>query len=281
MRVRGRWALSLVDAALSKADQVTLPRLARALARLRDRAARSRLRPLTVLVVVLLVGASAVAVATLLRPEPPRSGGSSPLWLGVHDGDSIPAYIDLSRLKLEELAAREPDRVVYALVSLRRYLSPDEVAAVVGEVAGVLAYARVPLPGRQTERVRLDAIRIPADLASAMDRVAVRKEEDADRYTALADQQPAGTLRDIYTSNADLSREEAAAYRQRCACVFAIVVRGSAAALLTLARSPDVRAVEPAPDLANASQAVFAPPLPEQVDRATPLPDDGLPVATP
>lgn len=281
MRVRGRWALSLVDAALSKADQVALPRLARGLARLRDRAARGRLRPLTVLVVVLLLGASALAVATLVRPQPPRSDGTSPIWLGVHDGDSIPAYIALSRSKLEALAAREPGRVGFALVSLNRYLSPDEVAAVAGEVASVMAYARVPLAGRQTERVRLDAIRLPVDLVSAMDRVAVRKEEDADRYTALAEQQPPGTLRDIYTSNADLSREEAAAYRQRCACVFALVVRGSAAALLTLAGAPDVRAVEPAPELANTSQAVFAPPLPEQVDRATPLPDDALPGATP
>jgi hypothetical protein len=237
-------------------------------------------RPLIALAVLLLVGAAAMAVITALDSRPGRPGGTSPVWIGVHDGDSVPDYIALSRSMLAALAAEEPDRLGYALVSLGRYLSPDEVAAVLGGVPGVsvvTAYARVPLPGRQTERVSLPAVKLPDDLAAAMAAVADRKEDDAAVYDDLAAAQPEGTLRGIYTSNAEVSRAEASAYRQRCNCVFALAVRARAATLLELSRAPDVRAVDPAPELTDPTQAVFAAPLPEQVDRVGPPRDDGLP----
>jgi hypothetical protein len=139
----------------------------------------------------------------------------------------------------------------------------------------------VPLPGRQTERVTLSAIRLPDDLVAAMGRVAERKELDAARYTTLAQEQPEGTLRQIYTSNAEVSRAEATAYRDSCACVFAVVVRASAGALVALAEQAPVRAVDPATELNDPAGAVFAPPLPEQTDRATPPVDQVMPSATP
>jgi hypothetical protein len=230
-------------------------------------------------VVVLLVGGAALAVATLIRPEPGGSPGTSPDWVGVHDGDSIPDYIEVSASRLAALAADEPDRVSYALVSFTRYLTPDEVAAMLRRAPGVTsvtAYARVPLPGRQTERVALSAIRLPEELVAAMGQVADRKEADAQAYVASAAQEPEGTLRQIYASNADVSRAEASAYRQFCACVFAVVVRGSATALSGLAEVADVRAVDPAPELLDPTRAVFSPPLPEQVEWATPPVDDVL-----
>jgi len=273
-------------------DQAALRRLSGLVGRLRGRAAMhlprvlarvgALRRPLTALAVLVLVAVAALVVVTALRPGLGRPGGTSPVWIGVHDGDSIPDYVRLSRAALAALAADEPDHVGYALVSLGRYLSPDDVAAVLGGVPGVsnvTAYARVPLPGRQTERVALAAIQLPGDLTAAMTGVADRKEADAAAYSDLAGEQPEGTLRAIYASNAEVSRAEASAYRRTCACVFALVVRASATALLELSDSPDVRAVDPAPELRDPTQAVFAPPLPEQVDRAGPPPDDGLPSA--
>jgi hypothetical protein len=309
MRLRRRLVLSLVDEALSRVDEKVLRRLSRGYLRLRDdwrRAPRARgsavagpfahrapgsepaapmrrVRPATVLTVLVLAGSVALAVATLVPSEPARPGGTSPAWIGVHDGDSIPAYLERSRARLEALAARDANHVGYALASFRSYLTPDGVAVVLAEtdaVAGVTAYARAPLPGRQTERVSLSAIRVPADLVAAMARVADRKEQDAARYAALAQGEPEGTLRRIYASQAEVARAEAQAYRQGCACVFALVVRGPAAALVELATSPEVRVVDPATGVSDPGQAVFVPPLPEQVDRVTPPADDAMPPPT-
>ncbi len=264
-----RWAVSLVDAALSRVDEKVVPRLSRGLIRVRDRTARWRVRPVTVAAVTLLVAGTAAAVTALDRPDRVRSARTSPIWVGVHEGDSVPTYLELSRAKLAALVAGSPDRVGYALVSFARYLSPDEVAAVVGAAIGVTTvngYGRVPLPGEQTHQVTLPATRLPGELVAAMAEVADRRAEDASSFAAMAENEPAGTLREIYVSNADVARAEAYAYRQGCSCVFALVVRGSAASLAALATSADVRAVDPAPQLADPRLAVFAPLLPEHVD---------------
>ena len=280
-------ALSRLDTALSRVDEFVVPRAARIVNRVRGRMPRWRANPLAVLAVVLGLAVAGTGLVSLLRPEPSGgSPGSSPVWVGVHDGDSIPAYVELSSSRLAALADQAPDRVVYALASLRRYLTPAEVGAMVAAVSqsdagaaliSVTAFARVPLAGRQTERVSLLAINPPSDLANAMTTVADRKDKDADSYAAMAAAEPPGTLRDIYTSNADVSRAEASAFRSRCACVYALVVRGHAAALQALAGYADVRAVDPATEIEVPTDAVFSPPLPEQDDRAAPPPDDALP----
>lgn len=268
MRPR-RWAPTLVDAALSRVDEKVLPRLSRGLTRVRLRVARWRVA----IVGILAVAAVTAVIASLTRPDPAPPTGSSPVWVGVHDGDLIPAYIEANRSRLDALAATEPDRIGYALVSLRDYLAPADVAVAFAGVAVVSAYARVPLPGKQTERVNLPVVRLPADLVAAMAAVADRKLDDAHSYDALAQAEATGPLRDLYVSNAELSRAEADAYRDGCACVFAVVVRASAASLTQLDISTYVRTVDAVPDLADPSQAVFAPPLPEQTDWATPPAD--------
>lgn len=269
MRAR-RWAATLMDAALSTVDQKVLPQLARLLTRLRLRAARWRVALAGVLVVAVVTA----TLATLLRPDSAPPAGSSPTWVGVHEGDSIPDYLERSRSELAALAAAEPQRVAYALVSLRDYFAPADVAVMFAGITAVTAFARVPLAGKQTELVRLPAVRLPADLVTAMAVIGERKVDDAEYYEALAQAEPQVALRDIYRSNADLSRAEAQAYRAGCACIFALVVRAGASALAALATAATVRTVDAEPDLADPGQAVFSPPLPEQTDRATPPVDD-------
>jgi hypothetical protein len=215
--------------------------------------------------------AVAAFVVSARRPDPGPPSGTDPVWVGVHDGDSIPDYVAQAGTRL---AALDPGVSSYALVSLSVYLAPADVAVVFAGVTTVTAFARVPLVGRQTERVSLPAVRLPADLVAAMTAVADRKVTDAAADDALATAQPAGTLRDVYSSNAAVARTEANAYRTACACVFAMVVRAGTAALSTLARNVKVRAVDPVPGLTDPGLAVFAPPLPDQTDQATPPVDD-------
>lgn len=212
----------------------------------RLRQGASRLGPLgwTALVLVVAVGATVLFQAT--RGEPAGTGGGSTVRVGVSDGDWIPGYVVTSRAELEHLTGAD----VYALVSFDTYLSPDGVAMVLGSSAVIrpaVAYARVPLPRRQTEIVRLAAQRVPQDLAAAMDAVAARSDAPA----------------------------EAAAYRTHCACVYALVVHGRPEALRDLAARASVRVVDPAPEVADLASAVFVAPLPEQADRVAPPPDDG------
>jgi hypothetical protein len=253
-------------------DQKLLPRLARLLTRLRLRAARWRVALLGVLVVAVVTA----TLATILKPDSSPPSGTSPTWVGVHEGFSIPMYIEANHARLAALVAADPQRVAYALVSLRDYFAPAEVAVMFAGITSVTAFARVPLPGKQTELVDLAAVRLPADLVAGMAALADRKVADADYYDRLAQAEPQGTLRGIYRSNADLSRAEADAYRSGCACVFALVVRASASALAALETAANVRTVDVEPELTDPGQAVFSPPLPEQTDRATP-PDDDLP----
>jgi hypothetical protein len=264
---------------LSRIDSRVVPRLARGLHRLTaaTRRYRLRLRPLTVVATVLLLAVAATGVWRLVRPERSTSGGTSPVWVGVRDGDSVPRYLEASRAKLSALAAAQPDEPVYALVTFGRYLNPDQVravAAAVPDITPLRGYARVPLTGRQTERVMLAAARLPADLIADMAAVAARKDADADIYERMATDEAGAQLRDIYNSNARVSRAEATGYRTACACVFALLVRATPGALTALANQPDVRAVDPADNVAAPDDAVFAAPLPEQTDRVEPPADD-------
>jgi hypothetical protein len=166
---------------------------------------------------------------------------------------------------------------VYALVSLRAYLAPDRLTPVLGGVAVAEVYTRVPLDKAQTQIVRIPAYRIPDDVVAGMLQVAARKDADADELLQLAAKlsevnAAEGQLRTSYLDGATLASAEAAAYRDACTCVYAAVVRASAAALEQIAARPEVRAVDPAPEVLRLDQAVFLAPLPEQPETAEPSP---------
>ncbi|MFI9527536.1 hypothetical protein [Micromonospora rosaria] len=227
------------------------------------------------------MGAVLVAAA-LIRdrgPAPDRTVGEV-TRVGVADGGSIPDYLRAAATELAALpAAAEPG--TWALVSFTGYLPPDRLAEVLGDVGVSLVVGRVPLPGRQTELVRMTAMRLPDDVAAAMTEVAARKEREAAdqraRSAALTDADPdRAHLRRVYDSGAQVADAEARAYRAGCACVHAAVVRAVPAALRDLATRAGVRAVDPAPEVSRLDRTVFTPPLPEQRDLARPPADDLL-----
>jgi hypothetical protein len=108
-----------------------------------------------------------------------------------------------------------------------------------------------------------------------MDQVALRKDGEVRDYRVLSamltgrDEQE-DRLRAVYDGKARVAAAEAEAYRHRCSCVYAMVVRATPEALVRVAGRGEVRAVDPAPTLRRLDRAVFLPPLPEQVDMARP-----------
>ena len=270
---------------LTRVDGVVLPRLARGARRIGRFTRRSPGGSLTAFAVALAVVVGGVLVAqSMVHPRAALAPDQS-TRVGVSDGDMISAYIDASQDRLARQAANEPDRPVYALVTFKNYLTPDEVTSLVrmavattgadssGQLTTMYAKARVRVPDRQTEVVTLSADRMPGDLVASMVGVAQRKEAEA--AADAASSRPGGP--DLVS--ADLDRKEAMAYRNRCACIYALVVRGVPAALTRLAALRETRVVDPAPQVVNPSPSVTAwmPPLPEQLDRATPPVDEAGP----
>jgi hypothetical protein len=80
----------------------------------------------------------------------------------------------------------------------------------------------------------------------------------------------------IFSTNADVARAEAQAYRNSCGCVFAVLIRATPRVLTLLALQAEVRVVDPAPEIDQPGDAVFSPLYPEQVDRVEPPPDESL-----
>ncbi len=235
---------------------------------------RSRFAALTWLALACALVVLVVAVAQRRdRPVSDRTVGEV-TRVGVAGGASIPAYLRAAGEELARLDA--PD--AYALVSFADYLTPARAAAALDGAPVSAVVARVPLPGRQTEIVRIAALRLPGDVVAGMADVAGRKDREAADYRARA-AAPAATadpeLRRVYESGAVVAAREAAAYRSGCACVYAAVVRAAPDALRALAGRPGVRVVDPAPEVARLDRTVFTPPLPEQRDVARPPVDTG------
>lgn len=265
---------------LNRLDQKVLPRLARGLRRMTWLTRRRRFSPLAVTAVVLAAAVVATIVGSMIQPSNGNGGAHSTIRVGVSEGDTISTYIEQSRSELSRLTEESPERHLYALVSFAAYVPPGRLAAIASVVPGglstIAAYARVPVPRRQTELIWLSASRLPDDLVASMVEVADRKDRDAVAYDQLAQRAVGDALRSLYESNAALARAEAAGYRGLCSCVFALVVRATPVALTSLAAQRDVRVVDSAPELVQLDRAVFAPPLPEQTGTVGPPPDDEL-----
>ncbi|MFY1656472.1 hypothetical protein [Micromonospora sp. WMMD1274] len=233
---------------------------------------RSRSAALTWVALACALVVLVVAVAQRRdRPVSDRTVGEV-TRVGVTDGASIPAYLRAAGDELARLDA--PDG--YALVSFADYLTPARAAAALDGTRVSAVVARVPLPGRQTEIVRIAALRVPQDVVAGMAGVATRKDREAADYRSRAAATTVDPeLRRVYDSGAEVAAREAQAYRTGCACVYAAVVSAAPDALRALAGRPGVRAVDPAPEVTRLDRTVFTPPLPEQRDVVRPPADTG------
>ncbi|MEU5905651.1 hypothetical protein [Micromonospora sp. NPDC047527] len=269
---------------LRQLDQRLLPPLTRAVARLADRSARSSVLTWAAVLSVAAVLGTAVWAADD-RPVGDRTVGEV-TRVGVSDGDSVPGYLRSAAADLAALPSAAPAAGdgTYALVTLDAYLPPQRLAEVLGDVGVSAVFGRVPLPGRQTEIVKIPALRVPDDVVVGMAQVAARKDGEAADYRARAaalDGDAADReLREWYHTSAEVASAEASAYRTGCACVYAAVVRAAPQVLRGVASRPAVRAVDPAPEVYRLDRTVFTAPLPEQRDVVRPPADTG-PAPTP
>ncbi|MGA5300688.1 hypothetical protein ACPCHT_12205 [Nucisporomicrobium flavum] len=209
--------------------------------------------------------------------------------VGVVEGQPVPAYLRSSRGELAALLPSSGSPVAgetWALVSLAAYYPPDRLPGVLDGAAVAQVYARAPLPDVRTQVVKISVYRMPQDVVSGMlDAALARDQEQADYRKLGGELKGDGVnevrLRRAYDTAARTAAAEAAAYRSQCACVFAAVVRAAPVALNRLAERPEVRVVDPAPEVRRLDRTEFRPVLPETPDHPGPVPrsSPGRPVA--
>jgi hypothetical protein len=209
--------------------------------------------------VVLALGTAWYAGSQVPRSGPPAPPAGS-VRLGPDAGEDVAGY--LARIPAD-LPPSGP--TVLALVQFGSGRTAADAVAAAAGAEPVTAVFRVPIPRVQTAFAFEDLEpQVPAAIAveSARQRAAAaaagRADASGDRQRAVA------------------AAERAALSEGRCACVIALVVRGSRTVLDTVAARPGVRAVQAAPPGTVPVELALSPLLPEQTDRADPPPDDGL-----
>ena len=240
---------------LADLDRVLLARIARV-------AAGRKPRGLTLAACLLAAAAIATAAWQADRAAPADLPPGDVVRVGLGHGDSLSGYAESSRRELQaRVDAGAPES--YALVSFSEYLPPERLTAVLAGVTLTTVYARVPLPGEQTEIVRIPATKVPVDVVLGMDQVAARKAREAADYRAKLAGEKDVNLAEVYRAGAARAAAEHDAYASYCACTYAAVVRATPAMLAQVAERPGVRIVDPAPEVHRLDLAVFLPPRPD------------------
>ncbi|HLL65981.1 MAG TPA: hypothetical protein VK453_09565 [Micromonosporaceae bacterium] len=221
-----------------------------------------------VIAAAVLVVITVVAVSMQRGPTGGDPTRTSTVRVGVASGAPIDAYLASARAELAGTA--RGGTPIVALVGFVRYVEAVELGTLLDGAAVSLVLTRVPLPGEQSELLRLPAVRLPDDVVAGMDAAAVRKDAEAVRYAGLADGAADPERRSVYAAAARVATAEAVAYRRHCACAYAAVIRAVPDVLATLGSGSEVRFVDPAPEVRRLDRAVFLPPLPDQVGLAGP-----------
>lgn len=252
-----------------------------------------RMRALTIrgpagLRVSIVVSAVAVAALSLGVIWTAQHGGAVPapgdsgdlVEVGVVEGQSVPSYLAASRHELNALTdpSSPPAGDTWALASLDNYVPPSRLPALLGGAGVAQVYARVPLPGVQTQVVRIPVYRLPEDVTAGMLAAAQQRDQEQAEYLRLSgnlvgEGPTTERARHAYDAAAQAAGAEAAAYRSGCACVFAAVIRAAPAALQQIADRPGVRVVDPAPEVHSLDSTEFRAPLPEQTGTVPEEPD--------
>jgi hypothetical protein len=179
--------------------------------------------------------------------------------LGPEPGEEVAAY--LRRLPAELPA---PGVEALALVQFAAEMPGSAAVPAVAGVVPVTAVLRVPLPRVQTA-LRFEPLEPGMPVPAALDAARRRAQQQA----AADAQRQAGRPAEVAAAEARALADPAAP------CVLAVVVRAERVGLDAVAARPDVRAVHAAPAGVTARELAIAPLLPEQAERADPLPDDG------
>jgi hypothetical protein len=199
--------------------------------------------------------------------------------IGPAPGASVSGYLNRASVDLRHYGEIAAHRPTYAVVDIRHYLTPNRALHLLGDLAVVRAYIRVP--SKLPTQPRSVPLTTGSDLGTGMLTAATVAKATAKSYAALLSALHPRNHNDELVKRRYALQRRAAVLEARklshpdtCACVFAFVVRAGAQALGTLAHDPGVRAVDPAPPVVSLTGLTV---LPLQPQVRSVVPRTGLP----
>lgn len=170
--------------------------------------------------------------------------------LGPRAGERVSAYAAAAARRVSHYAAAHPRAATYALVDFTGYLTPAQLAAVVGADPLARAFVRAPSPDAQLHVVSVAAAAaVPAQLTQ-LSQEAAREALGFRQLLQVLLQSPAQSgspIVRLYRERTAQTEAEAKSFGPACPCVYAVLLRADGRALARLARVGGVRVVDPAP----------------------------------
>ncbi|OHV40730.1 hypothetical protein BCD49_08570 [Pseudofrankia sp. EUN1h] len=219
--------------------------------------------------VAMIVLSAAAALLPGIDGQPRSTGGAEPasppagntpggqastavvpsVTIGPPAGESTADYIGGADQSLASLARAAPAADLLAVVSLTGYRNPDGLQALLATYRVTQVFFAIPGSGA----VHQAAVRTPVD--DVLTAFAAQAAESSRRATTATD-----------PGARESARAEAEALRggRSCSCLFAAVVRASAARLLALRQDPSVRVIDAAPPATLENTARFVPVSPDR-----------------
>ena len=211
---------------------------------------------------------------------PPASIAQPQQTLGPQPGTSVSSYLVTAAFDLRHFAEVAHGKPGYALISLRRYLTPAEVTQLFAGLNVTRAYLRVPSTTLPTSVYPVNLLGNFESLAVGMTAQSKFAGLNAKTYAQIVAGFTARTDREklekrLYAKLAAAARFESAALAKprECGCVFAVLVHANFLQLAALATKPDVRAVDAAPPAVSLDQLSV---LPLRPDYTTVVPRPGV-----
>lgn len=202
-------------------------------------------------------------------PASPGGSGEGGL-LGPAIGDNVPDYLDRADARLRDRFVADADERSFAVVSFERYLTPVEVAALLGdEVGGFRVFFRVPAPGLQTEVQDAAVKRLVPDTLAAFQQVATQRRADIGPLLEMARTTDDPPFKAFYEMTAKAYQIEVDQLSKGCACVFGVVTNAANSDLREIRAKPAVRAVDLGPGGATLEVLTFRALLPEETVTVT------------
>ncbi|MFL6238422.1 MAG: hypothetical protein ACJ735_02860 [Actinomycetes bacterium] len=205
---------------------------------------------------------------------------SSISTVGPLPNEEIASYLNAAQAALGQQSSQAPGEKVYAIADFESGKTPAQVAAALPGVEPQLIYVQVrasgaravfpntteELAGYATLTAPLRVSSLPGDASAAFRRLAdglSQAAHDLSQQAAsiTADQDQAQKA----TEEADARhyRSEAQSLRGECACIYAVVVYGSARTLLDIVDSGKVRVIDPASPGLKLREIRWTPLLPQ------------------
>ncbi len=195
------------------------------------------------------------------NPVGPSEGG----LLGPAIGDNVGEYVDRADRRLQDRFVEDAEERSFAVVSFSRYLTPAEVADLLGDnVGGFRVFFRVPAPGLPTEIEDTGVKRLVPDTLAAFQRVATQRRADIGPLLEMARTTDDPQFKSFFEMTAKAYQVEVDRLSKGCACVFGVVTNAANSDLREIRAMSAVRAVDIGPQGATLDVLTFRALLPEE-----------------